>query len=217
MNTLCNTGRAALLLVITACAADLRPLENYEEARKVFWSQLYDGGGETLYCGVGFSGNSRRGLNIEHVFPMSWVTRSLGCGRRKECRETSPRFNRIEADLHNLYPARADVNDARSSFRFGEISGERRVFGDCDFEFDARQRSVEPRPASRGEIARAMFYMHQQYGLTIFRRQGEMLLRWHRQDPPGEAEQRRNDRIEQVQGNRNPYIDSPELADELRF
>jgi deoxyribonuclease-1 len=148
---------------------------------------------------------------------MSWVTRALNCGRRKACRETSPRFNRIEADLHNLYPARADVNDARGSFRFGEISGERRVFGDCDFEFDARQRAVEPRPASRGEIARAMFYMHRQYGLTLFRRQGEMLLRWHRQDPPGAEERRRNGRIEQIQGNRNPYIDSPALADELRF
>lgn len=213
----CKIGRAALLLLISACAADQRPLENYEDAREVFWSELYADGGETLYCGVAFPGGGRRGLNIEHVFPMSWVTRSLDCGRRKECRETSPRFNRIEADMHNLYPSRADVNDARGSFRFGEISGERRVFGDCDFELDTRQRAVEPRAASRGEIARAMFYMHHEHGLTIFRRQGEMLQRWHLQDPPSEEERQRNDRIEKIQGNRNPYIDRPELADQLRF
>jgi deoxyribonuclease-1 len=217
MKTVATIGRAVVILVITACGADQRVNDNYEEARKVFWSQLYSQGGETLYCGTRFSSTGRRGLNIEHVFPMSWVTRAVGCGRRKECRETSPLFNRIEADLHNLYPTRADLNDARGSFRFGEISGERRMFGDCDFEVDQRQRVFEPRAASRGEIARAMFYMHREYGLTIFRRQGKMLQQWHRRDPPDSMERERNDRIEIIQGNRNPYIDRPGLADQLRF
>ena len=196
-----SLGRVVFLLFITACGADQRTIENYEQAREVFWSQLYPDGGETIYCGDKFTSASRWGLNIEHVFPMSWVTRALGCGRRKECREGSSRF----------------INDARSSYRFAELAGERRMFGACDFETDRRRRSVEPRLASRGEIARAMFYMQQEYGLIIFRSQGEMLQSWHRQDPPDSVERRRNDHIEMIQGNRNPFIDRPELVDELQF
>lgn len=148
---------------------------------------------------------------------MSWVTHALKCGRRRQCRETSARFNRIEADLHNLYPARTDLNDARSSFRFGAIGGERREYGHCDFEVDERKRVVEPRPASRGEIARAMFYMHDEYGMTIFTKQGRLLKQWHRQDPPSRHERWRNDVIQRIQGTRNPYIDRPELAVSLPF
>ena len=74
-----------------------------------------------------------------------------------------------------------------------------------------RQR---PSEASRGEIARAMFYMENRYhdaGLEIFSGQARMLRQWHRDDPPGAAEIERNDRIEGLQGNRNPYIDTPAL------
>ncbi len=148
---------------------------------------------------------------------MGWVTNELDCGTRKQCRKASERFNLIEADLHNLYPSRQDVNDARSAYRFGMLSGESRAFGDCDFEVNEQRRVVEPRPASRGEIARAMFYMKEQYGLTIFRRSGELLRQWHRQDPPGKHERWRNDRIEVIQGTRNMFVDEPELADLIEF
>ncbi len=47
----------------------------------------------------------------------------LGCGSRKECRKTSERFNHMEADPHNLYPSRADINRARSNVRLGMIEG----------------------------------------------------------------------------------------------
>ena len=97
------------------------------------------------------------------------------------------------------------------------VNGERRLFGRCDFELDDQQRLVEPRPAVRGEIARAMFYMQQEYGVKIFRRQAELLRRWHRRDPPDAMERIRNDRIERLQGNRNPFIDRPELVQRLQF
>ena len=207
----------AIWCVPLAVVADQTRIKDYEEARQLFWSVLYRNGGETLYCGHTFRQNDRRGLNIEHVFPMSWATRTLNCGRRKQCRAKNPRFNRLEADLHNLFPARRDINDARSSFRFGVINGERRQFGNCDFEVDERQRVVEPRSASQGEIARAMFYMHDEYGMRIFPRLGRTLKRWHLQDPPSSEEKRRNDVIERLQGTRNDYIDHPEHATNLRF
>jgi deoxyribonuclease-1 len=206
----------ALAWVVTATAGQTG-IPDYETARGVFWYELYGTGGETLYCGRPFRAGERRGLNVEHVYPMSWVTRELRCGERKQCRERSAEFNRIEADLHNLFPSETLTNDARSSFRFGIVPGEPRRFGACDFEVDERARVAEPRPASRGEIARAMFYMSKTYGLKIFASSGRLLQQWHFEDPPDDQERRRNDRIEQLQGTRNPFVDRPEAAQKLRF
>ncbi len=184
-------------------------IPDYQTAKRIFWSKLYRDGGTTLYCAKNFGKPRGRSLNVEHIFPMSWVTHELNCGTRKECRHHSDQFNRIEADLHNLYPARADLNDERGSFPFGQVDGERRKYGSCDFEVDFKRRQVEPRPEVRGDIARAMFYMAETYGFKIFGRQARMLKRWHVNDPPDATERRRNDKIDQLQGNRNPYIDQP--------
>jgi len=69
----------------------------------------------------------------------------------------------MEADLHNLYPALASINRARSNYVFGEIPGEPREFGDCDFERDRDRRVAEPRPIAHGNVARAIFYMHAEW------------------------------------------------------
>jgi len=189
-------------------------IKDYKTARALFWRHLYPIDGETLYCGRQFQTDNRNGINIEHVFPMSWATNALDCGKRKQCRAKSAMFNRIEGDLHNLYPSRSDVNQDRSSFRFGEVKGESRKYGNqCDLEIDFRARAVEPAPEVRGDIARSMFYMaytYQEQGLEIFDKQAKMLFAWHQSDPPDNAERRRNDIIEKVQGSRNPFIDKPE-------
>jgi deoxyribonuclease-1 len=201
----------------TAPHRDGERIADYFTALALFWDRLYAGGGETLYCAHAFGPRRGRGVNVEHVFPMSWVTRHLGCGRRQACRRESARFNRIEADLHNLWPARTAVNQARSSHAFAEIPGERRRFPGCDFEVDEARRRVEPRPAVRGEIARSVFYMAEEHGLVVFPRHGRLLQRWHREDPVSAEERRRNDVIEGIQGNRNPFIDDPGRAERLRF
>jgi len=41
------------------------------------------------------------------------------------------------------------------------------------------------------------------------------LLEWNRRYPPTESEIRRNKRVEQLQGNRNPFIDNPAWADDI--
>lgn len=192
---------------------------DYTQARSQFWRHVYPQDGVTLYCQQTFQTMARAGVNIEHVFPMSWATSALKCGKRKQCRANSVEFNIIESDLHNLFPSRSDVNQARSSFRFGEVRGEKREFGrQCDFEVNTRARVAEPTPAVRGEVARAMFYMAHQYrdqSLVIFNKQARLLMEWHRADPPSDAERRRNDIIAKIQGNRNPFIDRPEYLDEL--
>lgn len=190
---------------------------DYWHALPLVWGTLYRDGGQTLYCARRFGPDKGRAVNVEHVFPMAWVARHLRCGQRQQCRERSARFNLIEADLHNLWPARADVNKARGAHPFAIIDGERRAFEGCDFEVDERRRTVEPRPGARGEIARSMFYMAEEYGLAIYPRQGRLLQRWNRADPVSDEERRRNALIERIQGNRNKFIDDPELAERLRF
>lgn len=208
----------ALLVIVflQSCHSQAGSIADYKEARKLFWQELYPAGGATLYCGKKFGAGYNKNINIEHVFPMGWVTHAVQCGTRKQCRQRSEQFNRIEADLHNLYPSQTSVNKARGSFRFGIISGEERRFGQaCDFEVSERQRHVEPAEAVRGDVARAMLYMEKTYashGLEIFNKQRKMLVDWHFDDPPSAQERARNDRIAQIQGNRNPFIDNPSLS-----
>jgi len=205
------------LCISSTASAYRKPDGEYFNVLPLFWSKVYPNGGETLYCGRRFGSNKGRAINIEHVFPMSWALKGFRCRDRNHCRRTSPEFNRIEADMHNLYPARKDINHSRSSHAFAMLKGEKRRFGRCDFELDQRRRRVEPRPSSRGNIARAMFYMYDTYDLTIFRKQGDLLKRWHRLDPPDAEELRRNNAIEKIQGSRNKFIDRPGLAYKLRF
>jgi deoxyribonuclease-1 len=192
-----------ILLTASACSAEST---GYLDTIPVFWRTLYPDGGAGLYCGHEFSAYDRS-YNIEHVYPMSWVTKALKCGDRKACRRNSNKFNEIESDMHNMYPARKDLNRARGSYPFREIKGERHVERGCDLELDHRSRVVEPRPASRGNIARAMLYMSDRYDLKIYAKQRRMLLEWHRADPVDDAERLRNRRIAEVQGRANHWID----------
>lgn len=192
-------------------------IADYQSARPLFWAQVYADGGRTLYCGRKFVSRKRRKINIEHVFPMSWVAWHLRCGQRKTCRQSSEQFNRIEADLHNLWPSLKNINKARRAYRFGLIKGEKHFIRSCDIEFNDRRRIVEPRPEARGEIARSMFYMAREHDLTIRPALGKTLKRWNRDDPVSAVERRRNSAIEKLQGNRNVYIDHPKRAEKLRF
>lgn len=182
------------------------PARNYLDNLRTFWQELYPDGGETLYCGKKFRPFDRS-VNVEHIYPMSWVTRKLGCGKRDQCRHGSDRFNFIESDMHNMYAARKDVNKARGSLAFAMIKGEDHHFRGCDFEVDFRGRKVEPRPEARGRIARAMLYMADEYNLDLYRRQRALLQRWHRQYPPDEEEKRHNRIVARLQGRPNPYIE----------
>lgn len=102
----------ALLLAVMAfaphVAADQTVIPDYATARDdYFWIDLYRAGGESLYCQEAFSVRDRD-FNVEHVYPASWMKEAGNCERtisREECQRNSDRFNLMEADLHNLYPA----------------------------------------------------------------------------------------------------------------
>jgi len=183
------------------------PSADYLALIPVFWREIYGSGGTTLYCGAMIgSGSSTPRLNLEHVMPMAWVSNALECGDRDACRAKSARFNRIEADMHNLYPARADVNRRRGAMAFAELPGERSAFEGCDFEVDDERRRVEPREAARGPIARAMLYMEATHGIPLYGRQKALMERWDRAHPPEAEEIERHARIVRLQGNENPFV-----------
>lgn len=209
-----------IILLLTAfmplAIADQIVIPDYETARDVFfWDDLYRGGGETLYCEQPFS--NRTGLSVEHVYPASWMKEAAGClgDSREECQRNSDRFNFMEADLHNLYPSRADINQDRNNFAFAILPGSATM--SCDFEREGRL--VEPVPTARGNIARSVFYMNAEYGASIEPpfsspvQQEPLLKAWHCSDPVDAEERRRNDEIDRIQGTRNPFIDNPGLID----
>lgn len=43
----------------------------------------------------------------------------------------------------------------------------------------------------------------------------EVLKAWNKLDPPSNVEKHRNDTVQKIQGNRNPFVDYPDLMDQL--
>ena len=208
-----------LVSVLNNNFAETLPVENYDEvAVNIFWNELYTNGGWSLYCGYRFDNTAEltegRLFVIEQIYPVNWMLKYLDCESRRQCRfDKNSRFTRMEADMHNLYPVWQEANVARRDTVFGMIEGEYWRYENCDFE---RYLGVtEPRAIARGNIARSIFYMHTQYGVPVEKKMLDELKRWNRQDPPSNQELLRNNIIEELQGNRNPYIDNPTLAEQI--
>jgi deoxyribonuclease-1 len=172
-------------------------------------------------CGYVPRTRSLRGQRIEweHIVPAyafgahrrCWTQKLCrdGKGRaykgRECCREADREFRRMEADLQNLTPEIGELNAARSHFAFGEVVGEPRRYGACDFEVDNASRTAEPAEQLRGDIARAYLYMHATYGaqaLPLPARDLERFKTWHQKDPPTPWEDQRQLRIQEIQNPR---------------
>lgn len=148
------------------------------------------------------------GMNAEHVWPQSYFKKRLP----------------MRSDLHNLLPTFMHPNSVRGRLPFAEVP-----YYDADYANSAGalrgSAGFEPPDASKGRVARAMFYFFARYlGTYIIPRDAagsfwnsriELLLRWNREFPPDDLEIYRNGRIEAAQGNRNPFIDDPTLADRI--
>lgn len=78
----------------------------------------------------------------------------------------------------------------------------------------------EPPEAHKGNVARAMFYFCTMYkeaadvaDSRFFSLQEATLRRWHDRDPPDTTEIERSNEIREAQGNDNPFVLDPTLAD----
>jgi deoxyribonuclease-1 len=183
-------------------------------AGALFWNELYPTGGVSLYCGKGFS-DSHKSLMASPVYSSKQIKSALRCTSEQQCLESNPQYLYMQSDLHNLYPELTRVELARRGAQFGKLdSTAKSEFDDISCSLKASYQIVEPRDEAKGNVARAIFYMHSEYGLPIFG-QVQLFKQWHQMDPPDAAELARNDKVFNIQGNRNRFIDDPSQVELL--
>ena len=165
------------------------------------------------------------GMNIEHVFANSWWGHA-----------------EIEAycDLFNLFPSDATANGRKSNNPMGEVTdgvsfdnGVTRVGKSASYRPDSLITVWEPADQWKGDFARTYFYMATCYedyqdlwqtpeGLLVVEKNryptlrpwmSALLLQWNEADPVDDIERERNRAVYGIQGNRNPFVDYPQLAD----
>lgn len=206
----------AMLLLCWSAVAQQTTYNSYDKVRdEVFWVELYNSGGTTLYCGLSFTAGRKLvnalELTIEHAYPADWIAKHHGCQNRGSCRKKAYKY--AEADMHNLWPAIKNINSSRGKLPLGEISDVRhRRFE--EFCPDYKRTSgddaiVEPRDPVKGDMARSILYMLDSYDLPLPPRMSrDMLLKWHMEDKPDQIEIKRNNDIKKLQKSANPYISS---------
>ena len=210
-----------LLSVLFSAGVQAGEGADYDQiATRSFWQKLYPAGGWSLFCGYRFAANrgtvAGNTIGIEHIYSTTRMIKQSACQNRMQCRETkNTRFVRMEADLHNMYPVSQMVITLRFGYRYGLVRGEDWRIDDCDLEW--KSGVVEPRPIARGNIARAMLYMHSRYNIPVDKESLALFRIWNKIDPPSQQEKIRNNIIERIQGNRNPYIDKPSLAESQKL
>jgi endonuclease I len=146
-------------------------------------------------------------INIEHTWPRSRFSSKKG----------SKKYNRQLSDLHHLYPTDSRTNSVRGNLLFTQFSRGGQAAGkNCQSSKVGKDpktgvRAFEPPAEHKGDVARALFYMAVRYDERISDHEEFILRQWHIMDPVDEKELERNDKIEQIQGNRNPFVDDPDL------
>lgn len=141
-------------------------------------------------------------------------------------------------DQHHLFPTNQDdVNAVRSNFPMGEVTTVSSSFLLSKRGQNSKGQTVfEPRSVQKGDFARAVMYMATAYngqlksGVVMdwklrnpistsisYGQDQNILKKWHYQDPPDAFEISRNDFLDSLQGNRNPFIDSVRYACYIDF
>ena len=125
---------------------------------------------------------------------------------RRCARKANAKFWLMETDLYNFVPTVGEVNKIRSNYKMGIIDGETREFGKCDVEI--KNKTIEPRPEVRGNIARIYLYMDGAYpNFGIVNNENKYLLEsWDRMDPVNEVECDKARAIYKIQGRKNPIL-----------
>lgn len=168
-------------------------------------------------------------INREHSVPKSW----WGSGKQAQY-----------SDIFNIVPTDGYVNNQRSNYPYGVCEGGTRLTNGQYVAKGRKGTSThegysgivfEPDDEYKGDFARAYFYMATCYndvisswtmsGGNVFFAGNSypvftsyaigLLMEWHRLDPVSEKETTRNCYAHSWQGNRNPFIDHPELAEHI--
>lgn len=146
-------------------------------------------------------------FNIEHVVPKSWFEAKLP----------------MRDDLHHLFVEERKCNSDRGNLPLRPAGKGATELKSCGLMRTSHGKAFEPK-AGKGEAARAILYFVTRHPGEVGDRNKEMnsadipkLLEWHRDYPVTDYERHRNAVIQREQGNRNPFIDFPELAEKVDF
>jgi hypothetical protein len=155
------------------------------------------------------------GYSREHTFAHSWMP-SWPANNPEQ-----PEYN----DQHNLYPANLDkANTPRSNLPLGNIDGNILfTYLGGSVGMMGSQMVYEPRNDHKGNAARSIMYMAIAYGFNLNgdlnsdKQEQTILKDWHFNDLPDDYEIARHEYIYNLQGNRNPFIDSVDFACYIDF
>jgi endonuclease I len=157
----------------------------------------------------------------------SWNREHVWCCAQMKLNGIDPRPGESDknqaTDLHNLRVACQMANGFHGDKFFDEENTSTTMYPNIVSGLNGHHAYVGD---FRGDVARILFYMSVRYeGLTLDdaldgsdeTSMGKLssLLRWNEEDPVDAFERQRNDRVYEYQGNRNPFIDHPELAGKL--
>lgn len=162
-------------------------------------------------------GAAGAGMNIEHSFPKSWWGKT-----------------EVQAykDLYNLMPCESRINSTKSNYPMGKV-----VSGDKGNGWTKVGKGTdgnwywEPADPWKGDFARGYMYMataYQDYNWvgkqalqilqqgaypTLQKWAYKLYIQWAKADKPDALEIKRNNDVAKIQGNRNPYVDFPNLME----
>jgi len=159
------------------------------------------------------NGDGKKGdaINCEHTWPQSFFNKQ----------------GAMRSDLHHLFPTLSTPNSQRGQHAFGMAHSGQITYAT---QSGSRLASVgngrsifEPDNLQKGNTARAIMYFYLRYHTENIRSNDyrsdffiprlTMFKTWIDQDPVDAYESKRNHSIAQKQGNRNPFIDIPQLID----
>jgi hypothetical protein len=225
-----NTSAATFVADLTAVTAPHTDkfYSNYGPYMcSLFWARDTTAGQRAITCVYS-------GENFVYSEPWAWTVFSREHTFCHSWMPTYPSSNGPEySDYFNLYPTNQnDANAVRSNYPLGEVVTVTYTYLGCKYGQDVNGRTVfEPRDEQKGDAARSIFYMATCYntqstnwGLpnpistSIMYGQDQNLLKaWHFQDLPDAREIAKNDFLDSLQGNRNPFIDSVNYACYIDF
>ena len=221
-----------LLLYSTVSSAS--PPRSFIQAKHIVY-QIFSSHPKTLYCGCRFNSNHQVDLDschmnsaiekkrahkveIEHMATADVIGHSLACWQnsicehhgkrykgRKCCERMDDRFQKMESELYNLWPAVGLVNIARSNYSYGVVSNGEKFYG-CDFKINKSTHEVEPSNKAKGIVARATLFMSYKYHIPLDDDKRVLYLQWHKQYPPSKWEKKWASQIAEIEGYRNPLI-----------
>ena len=167
-----------------------------------------DGRVSLIYTNYSATMSQWNGWNREHVWPQS-----LGGGNTSGG----------GADLHHIRPSDAVVNSTRGNKKYGNTNGGTAKYGSnpATGYLGGYYNSTyfEPTDNVKGDVARICLYVYVRWGsdwgadsITEVFQSVDVLLEWCALDPVDTWEMGRNEVVQDIQGNRNVFIDYPEYA-----